>query len=113
MSQLTSHILNTTLGKPAAGVAALLFKEVAENSWEEVAAGTTNHDGRITNWLPEAYLLPPGNYKIKFETGDYFRQLQQPSFYPFVEVVFTILDNTHYHVPLLLNPYGYSTYRGS
>lgn len=113
MSQITSHILNTTLGKPAAGVLIVLYRQTNDDDWEEIVRGITNQDGRIADWLPKDEVLDTGNYKLKFETGDYFKQLQLPSFYPFVEIVFSITDGSHYHVPLLLNPYGYSTYRGS
>lgn len=112
MSQLTTHILNTTLGKPAAGVTIVLYEQ-SNSNWQEVVSGITNADGRITDWLPKEQVLPAGDYKLRFETGNYFKQLGMPSFYPFVEIVFSIIDSAHYHVPLLLNPYGYSTYRGS
>jgi 5-hydroxyisourate hydrolase len=112
MSQLTTHILDTTQGKPAAGVQIALYQQ-HQTGWKEIVRGITNHDGRITDWLPKDELLPHGQYKLKFETGDYYKQLMISSFYPFVEVVFSITDSSHYHVPLLLNPFGYSTYRGS
>jgi 5-hydroxyisourate hydrolase len=112
MSQLTTHILDTTQGKPATGVLIVLYQQ-QDTDWKEIVRGITNHDGRITDWLPSAEVLPAGQYKLKFETGDYFKQSMISSFYPFVEVVFSITDTSHYHVPLLLNPFGYSTYRGS
>jgi len=112
MSQLTTHILDTTQGKPAAGVLIVLYQQTGDH-WKEIVRGITNNDGRIIDWLPHDLILPAGLYKLKFETGDYFKQLMIATFYPFVEVVFTIADASHYHVPLLLNPFGYSTYRGS
>jgi 5-hydroxyisourate hydrolase len=112
MSQLTTHILDTTHGKPAAGVQIVLYQQQGAD-WKEIVRGITNHDGRITDWLPKEEVLSAGWYKLKFETGDYYKQLMISSFYPFVEVVFSITDASHYHVPLLLNPFGYSTYRGS
>jgi 5-hydroxyisourate hydrolase len=112
MSQLTTHILDTTHGKPAAGVLIVLYQQQYAE-WKEIVRGITNHDGRITDWLPKEEILPSGQYKLKFETGDYFKQFMISSFYPFVEVIFNINDESHYHVPLLLNPFGYSTYRGS
>ncbi|WP_205510736.1 hydroxyisourate hydrolase [Longitalea arenae] len=112
MSQLTTHILDTTQGKPAAGVQIVLY-QLEHNDWKEIVRGFTNSDGRITDWLPKNERLPTGQYKLKFETGDYYKQLLMTCFYPFVEVVFSITDGSHYHVPLLLNPFGYSTYRGS
>ncbi|WP_207510331.1 hydroxyisourate hydrolase [Longitalea luteola] len=112
MSQLTTHILDTTQGKPAAGVQIVLY-QWQTTDWKEIVRGFTNNDGRINDWLPKDELLPGGQYKLKFETGDYYKQLLIPSFYPYVEVAFSITDSSHYHVPLLLNPFGYSTYRGS
>lgn len=112
MSQLTTHILDTSQGKPAGGVLIVLYQQ-QNDDWKEIVRGITNHDGRITDWLPKEELLPAGQYKLKFETGDYYKQQMIPSFYPFVEVIFSIIDESHYHVPLLLNPFGYSTYRGS
>lgn len=111
MSQLTTHILDTTLGKPAPGITIILYKEM--NDWKEVSRGVTNADGRITNLLDKEVLLPHGTYKLKFDTKPYFDKQSVQSFYPFVEIVFDISKDEHYHVPLLLNPFGYSTYRGS
>ncbi|TGD80676.1 hydroxyisourate hydrolase [Hymenobacter wooponensis] len=112
MSQLTTHILDTTQGKPATGVAVTLYRQQAQ-SWAELAYGTTNSDGRISDLLPKEEILPLGIYKLKFLTQPYFDQQDVVTFYPFVEIVFAISSSEHYHVPLLLNPFGYSTYRGS
>jgi 5-hydroxyisourate hydrolase len=112
MSQLTTHILDTTQGKPATGVLIVLYQQ-ENDDWKEIVRGITNNDGRITDWLPKEPALTTGLYKLKFETGDYFTEQKITSFYPFIEVIFTITDQSHYHVPLLLNPFGYSTYRGS
>ncbi|GAA4382931.1 hydroxyisourate hydrolase [Hymenobacter koreensis] len=112
MSQITTHILDTTKGKPAAGVTIALFAE-QEEAWQELARGTTNQDGRIPDLLPKGQLLPLGTYKMKFFTQAYFEQQGVPNFYPFVEIVFNLNAAEHYHIPLLLNPFGYSTYRGS
>ncbi|QJX48333.1 hydroxyisourate hydrolase [Hymenobacter taeanensis] len=112
MSQLTTHILDTTRGKPAAGVSITLYRQQAQ-SWTTLATGTTNSDGRISDLLPKDEVLPSGTYKLKFLTQEYFDQQGVVTFYPFVEIVFAITTSEHYHVPLLLNPFGYSTYRGS
>ncbi|HEX8425260.1 hydroxyisourate hydrolase [Hymenobacter sp.] len=112
MSQITTHILDTTRGKPAQGVTIALYSQQAD-TWQELARGTTNQDGRLAGLLPQEQLLAPGTYKLKFFTQDYFDQLAATTFYPFVEIVFAISTAEHYHVPLLLNPFGYSTYRGS
>jgi 5-hydroxyisourate hydrolase len=112
MSQITTHILDTTLGKPAQGVTILLYQQ-ATNGWTELAKGITNPDGRITDLLRKEEFLSPGLYKMTFLTKDYFAQQQVLTFYPFVEITFEITSAEHYHIPLLLSPFGYSTYRGS
>ena len=112
MSQVTTHVLDTTKGMTAPGVTVILY-HFQTNNWIEVANGLTNMDGRISDLLPKELLLEPGTYKMKFETKFYFDQLEMPTFYPYVEVVFEITDSNHYHIPLLISPFGYSTYRGS
>ncbi len=112
MSQLTTHILDTSKGRPAEGVQVLLFHQ-QDHLWTEITTARTNSDGRIPGLLPDELLLEPGIYKLRFETKDYFSSQGVKAFYPFVEISFTITGSEHYHVPLLLNPFGYSTYRGS
>ena len=112
MSQITTHILDTTKGKPASGVKIILYQQDTDN-WNKIAVGITNMDGRIVDLLRKNTNLPTGIYKLKFETKAYFDSNSIDTFYPFVEVVFEIASAEHYHIPLLLNPYGYSTYRGS
>ena len=112
MSQLTTHILDTTKGKPASGVSIILYQQ-KNNNWTELARGITNADGRIPHLVSKDTILETGNYKMKFETKAYFDKAQIASFYPYVEIVFEITTQEHYHIPLLLNPFGYSTYRGS
>ncbi len=112
MSQLTTHILDTSIGKPASGVSITLFKQ-DNNHWIEISKGLTNDDGRIPDLIDPDLVLEHGVYKIKFETAEYFQRQNIKTFYPYAEIVFTIDSNDHYHVPLLLNPFGYSTYRGS
>lgn len=111
MSQITTHILDTTKGKPAAGVIIVLYAH--ESDWIEIAKGITNKDGRIADLLPAGEVLPKGIYKMKFQTKDYLEQQFISTFYPFIEIVFEITSAEHYHIPLLLNPFGYTTYRGS
>lgn len=108
MSQISTHILDTSAGKPAAGVYICLKK-----NGKLVAEGTTNSDGRIGDLLPEGKLLEIGDYEMVFYTGAYFSKQNKKTFYPKVIVHFSIFDSSHYHIPLLLNPFGYSTYRGS
>lgn len=112
MSQLTTHILDTSLGKPAAGIAVILEQRTADK-WQKIAHGKTNADGRITDLLAKENILPLGAYRLIFETAPYFSDQKINSFYPSITIEFQISDATHYHVPLLLNPFGYSTYRGS
>lgn len=112
MSQLTTHILDTSKGKPASGVAVTLFQR-ENDAWKQIASGATNQDGRIVDLLKTETILTIGNYKLRFETKPYFDKQSIQSFYPFIEISFTITDQEHYHVPLLLNPFGYATYRGS
>lgn len=112
MSQITSHILDTSKGRPAAGIVIILFR-AQEDQWTEITRGITNNDGRVTDLLEKSDWLQQGVYKMRFETKDYFEKEHVASFYPCVEIIFDIITNEHYHIPLLLSPFGYSTYRGS
>lgn len=112
MSHITTHILDTSTGKPAEGVAITLYRQ-QQDEWAPVGNGVTNADGRIADLLAQGIVLPKGQYKMRFEVAAYFERLDRKAFYPFVEIVFIIDSNEHYHIPLLLNPYGYTTYRGS
>ena len=112
MSQLTTHVLDTSKGRPAEGVSVFLYQQ-HNNARTEITIGTTNADGRIPNLLRNDVVLQPGAYKLLFETKEYFDQQGVHSFYPFIEIVFVVTGPEHYHVPLLLNPFGYTTYRGS
>ena len=111
MNQLTTHILDTTQGRPAPGVTVILYQ--GENDeWTEIARGVTNPDGRIADLVKDKK-LEHCIHKLRFETKDYFDRMQVRTFYPYVEIIFDITTQEHYHIPLLLNPFGYSTYRGS
>ncbi|UNK46107.1 hydroxyisourate hydrolase [Arthrobacter sulfonylureivorans] len=110
-SHITTHILDTGTGRPAVGVKALLEAQ-SMSGWREVASGHTDSDGRIKTLGPEA--VDAGVYRIRFETGPYFAAAGVETFFPSVEVTFEIKDpGQHYHVPLLISPFAYSTYRGS
>ncbi|NP_001161674.1 transthyretin-like protein [Saccoglossus kowalevskii] len=112
-SPLTTHVLDTALGRPAAELPITLYSRSPEMAWLKIAAGKTNQDGRCPGLLTQE-TFHNGVYKIHFDTGTYHKALDTPGFYPYVEVVFEIHDpNQHYHVPLLLSPFSYSTYRGS
>ena len=112
MSQITTHILDTTKGKPATGVRISLYQQHNEQ-WQEIGIGTTDHDGRVMDMLKKDAWLDNGIYKMKFETGEYFNKQGIQSFYPYVDIVFKVNAKEHYHIPLLISPHGYNTYRGS
>lgn len=116
MGRLTTHVLDTSSGKPGAGIAWTLFRLNPER--QQVAAGVTNDDGRADGPILEGSAFTAGAYEIVFEVGAYFREhgaaLSDPPFLDTVPVRFGVADaDTHYHVPLLVSPFGYSTYRGS
>jgi 5-hydroxyisourate hydrolase len=112
MSTISTHILDTSKGLPAQHVAVVLYQQKDEK-WAEIGHGKTNSDGRIPDLLSKEISLESGIYKLRFDTKNYYDESATPAFYPFVEIVFEIKTDAHYHVPLLLNPFGYSTYRGS
>lgn len=114
MSAITTHVLDISRGSPASGVPVALELELDDGGWKLLGKGTTDVDGRLRDLLPADRPLAIGTYRLIFDTETYFRAHNVEGFYPFVLVVFSILDmEAHYHVPLLLSPYGYSTYRGS
>lgn len=112
ISQLTTHVLDTSVGRPGEGIT-IRLKELIDGKWQTMAQGITNEDGRVADLLPESIKLLHRNYKLIFETERYFLMNHVKGFYPEIEIQFTISDDFHYHVPLLVNPFGYSTYRGS
>jgi 5-hydroxyisourate hydrolase len=110
---ITTHVLDLSSGKPAAGVRVSLSRLDGANA-TTVGSGTTDGDGRLKDLVPHATKLPVGTFQLTFETGAYFRGLRVESFHPRVVVTFSVTDpKQHYHVPLLISPFGYSTYRGS
>jgi 5-hydroxyisourate hydrolase len=111
--QLSSHILDITTGKPAKDVKITLSKKDKNDNWVIVDEKNTDINGRIKDFLKQDGSDNTGIYKLTFYTSPYFKSLGQKSFYPFVEVVFELVGNEHYHVPITLSPFGYSTYRGS
>ena len=114
MSGITTHVLDTARGRPAIGVPVVLERRLGPDEWEGISRGETDDDGRLRSLLPDATLLVPGTYRLIFDTRRYFEQQQLRSFYPQVIIVFeAVAGETHYHVPLLLNAFGYTTYRGS
>ena len=112
MSGITTHILDMARGRPAAGVAVSLARR-AGDGWAELATSRSDTNGRVANLLPEDLKSAAGTYRLRFDTGAYFAALGVAPFHPFVEIVFEIRDAEQYHVPLLVSPFGYTTYRGS
>ena len=111
-SPITTHILDTSRGRPARGVGVKLEREAA-SGFEPVGAGETDDDGRVSTLLAPGS-LQAGVYRISFDTGAYYEALGERGFYPSVSITFSVVaTDEHYHVPLLLNPFGFSTYRGS
>lgn len=109
---ITTHVLDTSIGKPGRAIA-IELERIEHGQWQLVGGGVTDDDGRLRTLTP-AGPVAPGTYRIRFQTGAYFTAQSTPGFFPVVEIQFTVVDGAqHYHVPLLLNPYGYSTYRGS
>lgn len=111
--QLSSHILDVSKGTPASGVTIKLEKlEKASNTWVKIDEKVTDKNGRITDFL-KGNTSNLGIYKLTYFTKEYFKRSQIESFYPFIEVVFQITDDSHYHVPITLSAFGYATYRGN
>ncbi len=114
-SPITTHVLDTANGHPASGIQVKLEKQQDGGSWKELASGTTNEDGRITDWFNPGGKAEPGLYRVTFHVEAYLKAAgPEPLFYNEIPVIFRLTDpEAHYHIPLLLSPYGYTTYRGS
>jgi 5-hydroxyisourate hydrolase len=114
VSTISTHVLDTTLGRPAVGVRIILEQVDDAGIVVSLGVGETDADGRLRDLLPAGHRLEPGDYRLRFDVGHYFAAARRESFYPSVVVEFTVIGPAaHYHVPLLLSPYGYSTYRGT
>jgi 5-hydroxyisourate hydrolase len=114
LSPITTHVLDTTHGIPGRGITVSLEIARGQDQWTELARGVTSDDGRIAQFDPPLAPLEPNVYRLRFATGAYFSTLGVPTFYPEVHVVVQIDDMArHYHIPVLVNPFGFSTYRGS
>lgn len=114
MSAITTHVLDTAAGRPAAGVPVTLEAREEEGVWREVGRGVTDADGRLRDLLPPDSRLRESAYRLTFDVRTYFGARGVEGFYAEVSVSFVVRDaGAHYHVPLLLGPYGYTTYRGS
>ena len=113
MSGITTHVLDTSRGQPAAGVPVTLEVKL-DDGWRTLGRGATDADGRLRDLLPKDFQLAEGDYRLTFDAGAYLSASGAEGFYTEVVVSFVVRDAAaHYHVPLLLSPYGYSTYRGS
>ncbi|MCF6346788.1 MAG: 2-oxo-4-hydroxy-4-carboxy-5-ureidoimidazoline decarboxylase [Flavobacteriaceae bacterium] len=111
-SYITTHVLDTTTGIPGKNVQ-IILNGFTDGFWKPITVGVTNNDGRIADLLPPGKKLKAGKYQMVFDTASYYKSQQQEGFYPEVAILFEVTNHDHYHVPLLLNPYGYTTYRGS
>ena len=110
MTSLSTHVLDAVSGQPAVGVPVALARRTGDG-WRPLGDGVTDADGRLRDLAPGG--LDPGVHRLVFATGEYFAATGQTGFYPEVTVAFTVTEDRHYHVPLLLSPYAFSTYRGS
>jgi len=114
MNRISTHVLDTAKGKPATGVPVRLEREDSSGKWSSLGSGQTDQDGRCGQLLPEGTTLAAGVYRLLFDTASYFRASGVDGLYPAVEITFRIRrGELNFHIPLLLSPNGYTTYRGS
>jgi len=114
MNRISTHVLDTAKGKPAAGVPVRLERQDASGKWLSLGSGQTDQDGRCAQLLPDGATVVEGVYRLTFDTAKYFGACSVEGLYPAVEVLFHVRKGeTHFHIPLLLSPNGYTTYRGS
>ena len=114
MSGISTHVLDTANGRPAIGIPVLLEMVAVDGTSTIVGRATTDDEGRVPRVLPEGFAFLAGTYRLTFDTRSYFASQNVECFYPSVTVLFEVRRATgHYHVPLLLSPFGYSTYRGT
>lgn len=109
---LSTHVLDTSRGAPAAGIAVTVARW-SDARWRSVATAVTDRDGRCLDLLAKGASFEKGRYRIRFEIAAYFEQQGQRPLYPYVEIVFEVADERHYHMPLLVTANGFTTYRGS
>jgi len=114
VKRISTHALDTAIGKPAAGVPVRLERQESPGQWREIASGQTDQDGRCSQLLPDEGQFAAGLYRLVFDTGAYFERQNVAGLYPVVEIAFMVRPGeSHFHIPLLLSPNGYTTYRGS
>jgi 5-hydroxyisourate hydrolase len=109
---ISTHVLDTSIGRPAASVATQLLRHDG-GGWVEISRAVTNDEGRVPVLLPAGMASGPGTFRLTFDVAGYFQRRATGCFYREVTIEFVVTDERHYHVPLLISPYGYSTYRGS
>lgn len=114
MKRISTHVLDTALGKPASDVPVRLERRENAGEWARLSSSRTDKDGRCAQLLPEEGALRPGLYRLAFDTGSYHLSQNVEGLYPIVEITFHVREGeSHFHIPLLLSPHGYATYRGS
>ena len=114
MSRISTHVLDTAKGKPASGVPVRLERQDSSGKWFSLGSGQTDQDGRCAQLLPDGAPLTGGVYRLTFDTGNYFAACGVEGLYPAVEILFRVKSGeSHFHIPLLLSPNSYTTYRGS
>ena len=113
-STISTHVLDTALGAPARGIRVSLERSGASGGGTELGVGVTDDDGRVRDLLAPGVSLSQGTYRLRFDTGAYFARTNREGFFPEIAITFLVGPGSqHYHVPVLLSPFGYSTYRGS
>jgi 5-hydroxyisourate hydrolase len=111
---ISTHVLDTARGQPASGVPVRLDWQEAPERWRLLRSATTDQDGRCGQLLPEGGSLQAGTYRLSFDTEHYFTSQKIAGLYPLVQILFSVREGeAHFHIPLLLGPFGYTTYRGS
>jgi 5-hydroxyisourate hydrolase len=114
MNKVSTHVLDIARGAPASSVAVTLERQENGGQWLEIGSGQTDADGRCAQLVPEGESLSLGTYRLNFDTGSYHAAQGIAGLYPFVYVVFAVREGeTRFHIPLLLGPHGYTTYRGT
>ena len=114
MKGISTHVLDTALGRAAAGVKVVLERAGKDGTWQSLAAQRTDSDGRCRQLLPLDVSVQSGQYRLRFDTGAYYKEQSMQGLYPFVEITFVVRESdAHLHIPLLLTANGYTTYRGT
>lgn len=114
IKRISTHVLDLVRGKPASGVRVRLERQDRSGSWHFLASAHTDHDGRCGQLLPETEELSTGIYRLAFDTAGYYAAQETDSLYPLIEITFRVqAGEPQFHIPLLLGPNGYTTYRGS